>query len=88
MKELTDNELFELAYNQIKIGDKHLILQTIITILILIQGTFLILDIISIYFYGPMWLVCMGLYLFHRKKIKNSEIKVQEILDELTSRNL
>jgi len=88
MKELTDNELFKLAYKQIKIGNRHFISQTVITVLILIQATFLILDIISIYFYGPMWLVCMWLYLFHRKKIKNSEIKVQEILNELTSRNL
>jgi len=88
MKEFTDNELFELAHSQIKIGDKHFFLQTIITILILTQSTFFILNIISIYFFGPIWLVCIVLYLFHRKKIKKSEIKVQEILDELKSRNL
>ena len=87
MKELTDGELIDLAYRQIKISDKHFISQVVITILIIIQATFLIFDMILIYFYFPIWLVSMVLVFFHRKQIKNSEIKVQEILDELTSRN-
>lgn len=88
MKELTDGELFDLANKQIKIMDKHLISQIIISILVIIQATFLIFDIISFNFYFCIWLISMGLCVFHRIRIKNSEIKVQEIIDELTSRNI
>lgn len=88
MKELTDGELIDLAKNQIKIMDKHLISQFILCALIIIQAIFLIFDIISINFYFCVWIISMGLYVFHRKRIKNTEIKVQEIVDELTSRNI
>lgn len=88
MKELTDRELIDLANKQIKRMDKHLISQFILCALIIVQAIFLIFDIISVGFYTFVWLISMGLYIFHRKKIKNTEIKVQEILDELTSRNI
>jgi hypothetical protein len=88
MKELTDGELIDLANNQIKIMDKHLISQIILSVLVIIQAAFLIFDIISVNFYFCIWLISMCLYIFHRIRIKNSEIKVQEILDELTSRNI
>ena len=88
MKELTDGELIDLANNQIKIMDKNLISQIILSILVIIQATFLIFDIISVNFYFCIWLIFMVLYVFHNKKIKKSEIKMQEILDEFTSRNI
>lgn len=88
MKELTDRELIDLANKQIKTMDKHLISQFILCTLIIIQAIFLIFDIISINFYFCVWIISMGLYIFHRKRIKNTEIKVQEIVDELTSRNI
>lgn len=88
MKELTDGELIDLANNQIKIMDKNLISQIILSILVIIQATFLIFDIISVNFYFCIWIIFMVLYVFHNKKIKKSEIKMQEILDEFTSRNI
>ncbi len=88
MKELTDRELIDLANKQIKTMDRHLISQFILCALIIVQAIFLIFDIISVSFYTCVWLISMGLYIFHRKRIKNTEIKVQEIVDELTSRNI
>ena len=88
MKELTDGELIDLANNQIKIMDKHAISQIILSVLVIIQAAFLIFDIISVNFYFCIWIIFMVLYVFHNKKIKKSEIKMQEILDEFTSRNI
>lgn len=86
MKDLTDRELLDLANEQFKIMDNNLFSQITLCLLIVIQATLLILEMISIYFYVPIWLVCMVLYFFHRKKVKSAEIKVQEIIDEFTSR--
>ena len=65
MKELTDGELIDLANNQIKIMDKHVILQIILSVLVIIQAAFLIFDIISVNFYFCIWLIFMVLYVFH-----------------------
>lgn len=88
MKELTDSELIDLANKQIKTMDKHIISQVILSILVIVQAIFLILGMVSVNIYFCIWLASMGLIIFHRNKIKNSEIKVQEIIDELTSRNI
>ena len=88
MKELSENELLQLAQSETKKMDMHLWSQIILSILVIIQATFLIFDIISFNFYFCIWLIFMVLYVFHNKKIKKSEIKMQEILDELTSRNI
>ena len=88
MKELTDRELIDLANKEIKTMDKHIISQIILSILVIVQAIFLILGMVSVNIYFCIWLASMGLIIFHRNKIKNTEIKAQEIIDELTSRNI
>ena len=86
MKELKDGELIDLAYGEIKKMDIHNWSQIVISLLVIVQAIFLVFDIITLITYGFIWLVFLFLYLFHRNKIKKSEIKMQEILNELTSR--
>ena len=88
MKELKDGELIDLAYSEIKKMDIHSWSQIVISLLVIVQAIFLVFDIITLLSYGFIWIVFLFLYLFHRNKIKKSEIKMQEILDELTSRNI
>ena len=88
MKELKDGELIDLAYGEIKKMDIHSWSQIVISLLVIVQAIFLVFDIITLISYGFIWVVFLFLYLFHRNKIKKSEIKMQEILDELTSRNI
>jgi hypothetical protein len=88
MKELKEGELIDLAYNEIKKMDIHSWSQIVISLLVIVQAIFLIFDIITLITYCFIWIVFLILYFFHRNKIKKSEIKMQEILDELTSRNI
>jgi hypothetical protein len=88
MKELKDGELIDLAYSEIKKMDIHSWSQIVISLLVIVQAIFLVFDIITLISYGFIWVVFLFLYLFHRNKIKKSEIKIQEIMDELTSRNI
>jgi hypothetical protein len=88
MKELKDGELIDLAYSEIKKMDIHSWSQIVISLLVIVQAIFLVFGIITLITYGFIWIVFLFLYLFHRNKIKKSEIKMQEILDELTSRNI
>jgi hypothetical protein len=86
MKELKDGELIDLAYDEIRKMDVHIWSTIIICVIILAESVFLILNMIPVLVYGLLWLVLMVAYLIHRKKITNSEKKIEEILKELTSR--
>jgi len=88
MKELKDGELIDLAHNEIKKMDINFYAQMILCVLSLIESTLLVFGLISITVFAVFWTLFMGLYLFHNKKSKKSEIKIQEIIDELTSRNI
>jgi hypothetical protein len=86
MKELKDGELIDLAYDEIRKMDIHIWSTIVITALMFTESVFLILNMIPIIAYGLIWLILMVVYLVHRKKITNSEKKIEEILKELTSR--
>ena len=88
MKDLKDGELIDLAHSEIKKMDINFYAQMILCILSLIESTLLVFGLISITVFVVFWSLFMGLYLFHNKKSKKSEIKIQEIIDELTSRNI
>ena len=88
MKELSENELLQLAQSEVKKMDIHLWSQMIIVILIITQVIFVFTQIISGWTYFFMWIALMILYFIHRLKVKKLEIKVQEILDELKSRDI
>ena len=86
MKEFTDDELITMAYSEVKKMDTHLWSQIIISVFLIIQSGLLFFSLVSFGLFVVLWVLFMGLYLFHNKKSKKSEIKLQEILDELTSR--
>lgn len=88
MKNLTDDELITMAYSEVKKMDTHSWSQIIISVFLIAQSTLLFFSLVSIGLFAVLWVLFMGLYLFHNKKSKKSEIKLQEILDELTSRQL
>lgn len=88
MKNLTDDELITMAYSEVKKMDTHLWSQLIISIFLIAQSGLLIFNFVSVGLFAVLWVLFIGLYLFHNKKSKKSEIKLQEILDELTSRNI
>lgn len=87
MKNLTDNELINMGYDEIRKMDVNLWLQMILCVLCIIESTLLLFGLISILMFVVSWVIFMGLYLFHNKKSKKSEIKIQEILEELTIRD-
>jgi hypothetical protein len=88
MKEFTDDELITMAYSEVKKMDIHLWSQIIISGFLLVQGGLLFFSLVSFGLFVVLWVLFMGLYLFHKHKSKKSEIKLQEILDELTSRQI
>lgn len=88
MKDLKDGELIDLAHSEIKKMDMNFYAQMILCVLCLIESTLLLFGLVSIIVFVVFWTLFMGLYLFHNKKSKKSEIKIQEIINELTSRNI
>lgn len=86
MKEFTDDELITMAYSEVKKMDVHLWSQIIISVFLIAQSGLLIFNFVSVGLFVVLWVLFMGLYLFHNIKSKKSEIKLQEILEELTSR--
>lgn len=88
MKEFTDEELVTMAFSEIKKMDTHLWSQIIISVFLIAQSVLLFFSLVSIGLFAVLWVLFMGLYLFHNKKSKKSEIKLREILDELTSREI
>lgn len=88
MKNLKDGELIDLAHREIKKMDINFYAQMILCVLCLIESTLLLFGLIPITVFLVFWALFMGLYIFHNKKSKKSEIKIQEIIDELTSRNI
>jgi hypothetical protein len=88
MKELSENELLQLAQSETKKMDMHLWSQMVIIILIITQVIFVFAEIISVLTFFLMWFGLMFLYHIHRSKTKKAEIKMQEFLDELTNRRL
>ena len=88
MKDLKDGELIDLAHSEIKKMDINFYAQIIFSVLCIIESTLLLFGLISITVFAVFWALFMGLYVIHNKKSKKSQIKIQEIIDELTSRNI
>lgn len=88
MKDLKDGELIDLAHSEIKKMDINFYAQIIFSVLCIIESTLLLFGLISITVFAVFWVLFMCLYVIHNKKSKKSQIKIQEIIDELTSRNI
>lgn len=88
MKNLTDSQLLEMAHIEIKKMDIHLWSTIVISVLMIIESSFLIFGLIKLGLFIFFWVLLGLLYLFHNNKAKKSENKINEILNELTSRDI
>jgi hypothetical protein len=88
MKNLTDSELIDMAYIEVRKMDINAWSQIVISILGIIQSILLIFNLTTVLFFVIFWVLIVGIYILHTIKIKECELKVQKILDELTSRDL
>jgi Flp pilus assembly protein TadB len=88
MKDLNDKELLDLAYEEIRKMDIHIISTIIFVILLVAEIILALLQIISATTYFIVILVVLVLYYYHDQKYKKCEKRIEEILKELNSREL
>jgi Flp pilus assembly protein TadB len=88
MKDLKDQELLDLAYNEIRKMDIHIISTVIFVVVLVVEFILAFLQIISLPILFFFLFAIIILYYYHNQRFKKCEKKVEEILDELTSRNI
>ena len=88
MKNLTDQELLDLAYKEIRKMDTHIISTVIFVIALVIEFILTFLQIIALPVFFIFLFAVIILYYYHNQRFKNCEKKIDEILKELTSREL
>jgi len=88
MKNLTDNELLALAWENIAKADKHLYSTLVLTIIGITQAILLIFSFVSIFSFLIIYPISFLLYLYHKKKQEKYMKVVNEVLEELTSREI
>jgi Flp pilus assembly protein TadB len=88
MKELNDQELFGLVHKEIRKMDIHIISTLIFVILMVTEIILLFLQMIPVTIYFIIVLVVLILYYYNNQKFKKCEKRIDEILKELTSREL
>lgn len=88
MKDLSTDELFNLAWSELDKMEKNTLAGTILCIIVIVQSVatlitgkwFEVLILVDI--------VCFLLYLYHDRKFKKSDKLVKEILKELDNREI
>ena len=88
MKDLKDQELLDLAYNEIRKMDIHIISTVIFVVVLVFEFILAFLQIISLPILFLFLSTIIILYYYHSQRFKKCEKKVEEILDELTSRDI
>jgi hypothetical protein len=88
MKNLTDNELLALAWENIGKADKHLYSTVVLAIFVIIQALLSIFNTINFGFYIITVITSYILYFYHKRKQEKYMKVVNEVLDELTSRGI
>jgi len=88
MKNLTDSELLALAHKNLAIADKHRYSTIILLVLAIAQAIFLFINLITITPYLIITILSYILYFYHRKKQEKYMKIVDEVLEELTSREV
>lgn len=88
MKDLSTDELFNLAWSELDKTNKNSLSTSILCIIVIVQSvTTLIsgkwLEILII-----VDIVCFLLYFYHDRKFKKSDKLVKEILEELDNREI
>jgi len=87
MKELKDQELLDLAYNEIRKMDIHIISTVIFVVLLVFEFILAFLQIISLPILFLFLSAIIILYYYHSQRFKKCEKRIEQIIDELTSRN-
>ena len=88
MKNLTDSELLALAYKNLAKADKQFYSTLILTIIGIIQSILLIFNFVGVVSFLIVYPICFLLYLYHKKKQEKYMKIVDEVLKELTSREI
>jgi len=85
MKDLNDQELLDLAYNEIRKMDIHIISTVIFVIALVAEFILAFLQIIVL----PVFFIFLfAIIYYHNQRFKKCEKRVEEILNELTSRDI
>ena len=88
MKNLTDEELFALAWIEFYKMKKNTTAGTILCVIVIVHTLFVLLIGFGVYFVIPVDIVCFLLYFYHDRKLKKSDKLVKEILEELDKRGI
>ena len=88
MKDLKDQELLDLAYNEIRKMDIHIISTVIFVVVLVFEFILAFLQIISLPILFLFLSAIIILYYYHSQRFKKCEKRVEEILNELTSRDI
>ncbi len=88
MKNLTDSELLDLAYKKLEIADKHTYSSLVLVLLGVIQVLLLIFGYIGALGFILIYPVSFGFYIYHKIKSEKYMNMVDEILQELISRDV
>ena len=86
MRDLTDDELFELANDYLEKNKRHGVASIILAVLGIIQSVFFPFDKINITPYILITTIVCGISYYHLRQGKKSLYKVDEILKEFDSR--
>ena len=86
MKDLTDDELFDLANECLADNSKHAISSTILFVSVIIQSLLLMFGVINITTFLIVTPIVYGFGYYHMRKGKKSLDKVDEILREFDER--
>jgi len=88
MKDLNDQELLDLVYNEIRKMDIHIISTIIFVIALVIEFILVFLQVILLPVFFILFFAVLILYYYHSQNFKKCEKRIEEILNELTSRDI
>jgi Ca2+-dependent lipid-binding protein len=88
MKELSTDELFNLAWVELDKMKKNTLASTILCFIVILQALFVILTGYGIELLLLVDIVCFLLYFYHDRKFKKSDKLVKEILKEIDKREI
>ena len=88
MKDLKNDDLFDLAYSELKKMEKNTFITTILCIIVLIQSLFVLSTGKWIFYSICLDVVCFLLYIYHDLKYKKGDELLKEVLEELDKREL